>query len=298
MKIKSLQVAAALLLLGTGSQALAAPVTFTGAGTGSQPAINLMASATFAIDGGALSITLTNTATGSMNSSADMLTGLFFDIVDSQGQPLSLSLDPTTAILPVGNKIVNLVCADPPGPTGPDPACVTLKNNATSDGTLAVGGEWVFNDAVVNPTKNVGDYGISSTGLGGVFGTSNPYFDGSRLPEDGGTPPDGPAYGIASAGYTAGGGNSALSTTAMIQNQVVFKLVAIAPDSLANFDPVAQIRNVAFQYGTAQADPTLCVDEGTECGGGPPTGFAPEPNIVLLFSTGLLGLAYRFRRVS
>ncbi|MBI5762697.1 MAG: PEP-CTERM sorting domain-containing protein [Planctomycetes bacterium] len=193
----------------------AAPVTFS-ASSG-----NLAASATFEVVAGKLQVTLRNTSPSDVMVPADVLTGVFFDIVG--GGP---TLTPDSAILGIGSIVVF---------------------GSTDPGNV-VGGEWAYAASLAG-APNGATRGISSSGLG-LFGNGN--FPGSNL--QGPTSTDGLQYGITSAGDNTATGNTPVTgTNALIKNSVVFTLTGIGGD----FNPAAVIGNVSFQYGTSLSEPNI-----------------------------------------
>lgn len=187
---------------------------------------SLEATALFEVSGTDLIITLTNTSSADVLVPADVLTALFFDIT---GSP---SLTGTSAVLGLGS-VVHF--------GGTDPGNV-------------VGGEWAFNGALVGAPWSA-EYGISSAGLG-LFGP------GDRFPGNDLQPPpnvDGLQYGITSAGDNVATGNAAVTgSNALIQNAVVFTLSGLP----MGFDPMTEIGNVSFQYGTALDEPNVPTPAG------------------------------------
>jgi hypothetical protein len=207
---------AGLALAVSAASAPAASVTWTAASG------NLAASAEFEAVGTDLVITLTNTSMSDVLAPADILTGVFFDIL-SDG-PLSLS--PVSAVL---------------GPT-------SFVLYGIVDPGNKVGGEWAFSSSLVGAPGGA-DYGVSSAGLG-LFG--DPLFPGNNL--GGPIAVNGLQYGITSAGDNPDIGNAAVTGGhALIQNQVAFTFSGLPED----FDPTSKITNVSFQYGTSLLEPNI-----------------------------------------
>jgi len=217
------------------------------------------ADAVFANVGGNLVVTLTNTSGSDALVPTDLLTAIFFDVA---GNP---SLTGTSADICATCTVLNA----PAVPTDPSP-----------DG---VGGEWAYSGG--SSTLAFGaNYALSSTGLG-IFGTGD-LFPGANLagPDD----PDGPQYGITTAGDDPLTGNGGLAVP-IIQNQVVFKL-----GGFGSLDPSRSISKVTFLYGTALDEPSF----GGSCiGCGVTTQDAvPEPASLLLLGSGLAFTAKAIRR--
>lgn len=114
-------------------------------------------------------------------------------------------------------------------------------------------------------------YGVSASGFG-LFGPGD-VFPGGNLA--GPVDPDGPQYGITSAGDNINTGNGGTQTP-LIKNAVVITLSGLP----AGFDPEARITDVNFQYGTSLNEPNLDV---------------PGPATLVTLATGLLMLGRRRR---
>ncbi len=230
-----------------------AAVTFEGSnGT-------LAAEATFEIVGGDLQVTLTNTSTADVLEQAHVLTAVFFEVA---GDP-TLSAD--SAILTAGSTVVNV-------PAGHD---------ATNPGG-DVASEWAYRSDLSGDAS----YGISSSGLGDIFGTDHLIDPIEANNLQGPWSPDGIQYGITSASDDITTGNKAVTggtrknKVSLIQNSVTFTLSGLP----AGFS-LSDISNVSFNYGT---------DLGTIPGNG---GVIPEPASLAVWSAlAGLGLVAGFRR--
>jgi hypothetical protein len=254
-----LQSVACVFLISTALVAVPAhaaivPVTFTGT-SGSYAA-----SAAFAVVGGKLQVTLTNTSSADVMAPGDVLTAVFFDLNPS------IALTPISAVLGAGSTVLF---------GGTDPGGV-------------VGGEWAYKSGLSGAPGNTG-LGVSSSGLN-LFGPPD-LFPGSNL--QGPDSPDGVQYGITSAGDNPAIGNAAVTgDNALIQNSVVFML-----SGPSNIDPNTDISNVHFQYGTALTDTSF---PGTSPNPGPSPAAVPEPATIivwsLMFGSGWAGLRVWRRR--
>ena len=223
---------------------------------------SLAASASFAIDGdGRLIVTLTNTSGADVVKPVDVLTGVFFNI---DGNP---TLTPLTATVGAGSTV--LFGSAPGGD---------------------VSGEWAY-ALGLSAGSHPGTQGISSTGLG-LFGSADLFdpADGTNL--DGPDAPNGLNYGIVSAGDDPEVGNKPVTggnknnPVPLIKNSVVFALDL--PEGV-DIDPVADIFDVTFQYGTDLSETST-------------NGVIPEPSTMVIWSLlGTFGLGlgtWRRRRTA
>jgi hypothetical protein len=222
------------------------------------------ASAVFVNSGGQLIVTLTNTSNADALVDTDLLTAIFFDVAGSPAlTPVSAVICPTCSILYQDGLNQPGLATDPGG---------------------SVGGEWAYRGGGADLAFNA-SYGLSSTGVG-IFGPGN-VFGGTNLagPDE----PDGPQYGITTAGDIDATFNGGLHVP-IIKNEVVFTL-----NGFANLDPTAVISNLTFLYGTALDAPNF----GGSCISCDPTtqiAAVPEPASLILLGSGLIGAATRARK--
>lgn len=243
MKMRLGAAVAAAVVVSIAGAAHGASVEFSGA------AGNRAASAVFANDGGSLKITLTNTSTADVMSQADWLTGVYFDI--SGG---ALTLIRSSVTVAAGSSVLF---------------------GATDPGNV-VGGEFAYKAALAG-APNGAKYGVSNSGLG-LFGPGD-VFPGSNL--NGPVDPDGPQYGITSAGDNLATGNSTVTGGVPVIKSAVVIVLGGLPEG---FDPMARISNVRFQYGTALSEGNI-----------PGQSFVPAPGTAALLGAGAL-FARRRRR--
>ncbi len=188
------------------------------------------------------------------------MTAIFFDVA---GSP---TLTPVSAV----------ICST---------CSVLYPGCPATDAGGSVGGEWAYlgGGADLAFTAN---YALSSTGVG-IFGPGD-VFGGTNLagPAD----PDGPQYGITTAGDDPTTFNGGLHVP-IIKNQVVFKL-----NGFGALDPTAVISNLTFLYGTALDEPHFggtCIDG---CVTTTQIAAVPEPASLVLLGSGLIGAAARARK--
>ncbi len=259
----TLTVALVLLLGGIveSSHAKAASILFTASGTNGATGASLKASAEFDVVAGNLQVALSNIG-GDVLAPSDILTGMFFT-----GAGIAPGgLTPLSAIIAAGSSVVFPGAAD----------VLPVAGN--------VGGEWEYKGGVPTPAIHTGNQGIGSSGLD-HFG-STPNFGGPNL--DGPTAVDGLQYGLTSLVDDLNTGNKKVKgKEPFVRHSVVFLFTGLA----GGFNPMTDISNVSFQYGTAFGEPALTSLTPT------PQSVVPEPTSVALFGIGMVCCAaYRIRR--
>lgn len=257
--IKGLTAGFALSFVAATMPASANQLTVTGTGPG-DGASDLAAEAVFCITGNTLTVLLTNTSMDETLIPADLLTGVYWNIA---GDP---ALTPISAVLGSGSTVLF-------------PGVTTIPGTGTDVGG-GVGGEFGYRGDLSGGIFNGATYGVSSTGLG-EFGSPD-LFGGTNLQGPAG--PDGPQYGIVSAGGIGViNNNGPLSgTTAHISNSVLFTFTFVGSIDIDD------IVVTGFQYGTSQDEPFIIPP--------PPPPDVPEPATIGLLLMGLVGVAARRSR--
>jgi hypothetical protein len=251
-----LPICAAIVVILSGSAAVAAPITFSGSGTSSASGATLAASVTFSVTANNLVVTLSNTSTADVLMQPDVLTAVFFNV---SGSVLNLNAMAGSAVVPNGSQVL-FGGTDPGGVVGGEYGYAEGISGALSSGT---GGLISYN------------YGLSAVGFG-VFG--QPSFPGSNL--NGQVSIDGLNYGLTSAGDNPATGQGMVTGgVPLVKNTVVFTMAGLP----ANFDPSTRITGAFFQYGTALV-PTDPGFQGT-----------PTPGSVIVLGFGGLLMTRRRR---
>lgn len=178
--------------------------------------VTLKASATFVVSNLELVVTLTNTGQADPRSPADILTGIFFNVVpDQQLTPVSASVGTNSTV--IGHRL----------PLG-------------FDGD--VGAEWAYKDDLTYVGANGSDdEGISSTKL--QWFKKADLFPGMKIPGVGAL--SGAQFGITTLNDMVSNDLGSLKNKGLIQSTVVFTF-----DVPADFS-ADDISNVNFQYGTS-----------------------------------------------
>jgi hypothetical protein len=254
-KLATVFVAVALFVVASTARA----VTYTGTQTDTvkkEGTVAFKASATFVVSNLDLVVTLSNTGTYDPRSSADILTGVFFDLVGDA------HLTPVSATVPMpGDSVIGHAL-----PSG-------------FDGN--VGGEWAYaNGLAYTTSEGTDNEGISSTKL--KWFKKKALFPGEKIP--GVSPLSGVQFGVTTLEDTAGNDLGSLKNKGLIQDTVVF--VFDLPSSLSGLTTSTisnDISNVTFQYGTS-------IKTGIDIAG-EMVAQVPEPNTISLVAVGLLGAA-------
>ena len=256
-----LGVVAAGVLAGAAS---AGPITFTASGLASSGG-PISASATFAVSGTNLIITLTNTSTTNTDyDPPDLLSGLFFNI---GGTP---TLSTVSAALTAGSAFVE----------GSLPAGANLGNY------------WQYKKSATgftNGTFTTTDhYGIGAAGFGGIFGGGSGLAGGYFAAGGTSSKINGLDYSIVGDDFASAAHNGGVTGHGpFIDDSITFTLSGLP----SGFDPSAVISDVVFAYGTAP-DGSIA-----GCGGTCLTLITtPEPGTLAGIGTGLSLMGFTFRR--
>jgi hypothetical protein len=153
-----------------------------------------------------------------------------------------------------------------------------------SGSSLNVGGE--YGGEVIN--VGVYDYGISSTGAGGVFGQPN--FNGPNITDP--VALDGGQFGIVSAIN----GLALNAQPGVLGEPLIKGVVTFTLSGMGMFNPATAITGVAFNYGTnlnlVVGTPNVGPDPFSDDPGVP----APEPATLIMLGSGLAFIARSARK--
>jgi hypothetical protein len=222
-----------------------------------------------------LYITLSNITPQDLKAPNEVLTSFFWNIKDSLG---TYGADWTGTYATTKNTLATSPAFDSRlADMSVNPAGITQAPNVGGVDEN-IGGEWVYKNN--NVPAGLGGTemrsGVSTTGLGGTFGASDPLFcalmacniDGSGFNEGASR------FGITSlADNPINNGSSAQQP--MAQDTILFKLHS-------NIDTTFDLTQAgsligAFQYGTKLSEPRF---------------YAPEPSVLALLGLGALGLMF------
>ncbi len=253
-KLASVFVAAALFVVASNARA----VTYTGTQTDTvkkEGTVAFKASATFVVSNLDLVVTLSNTGTYDPRSPADILTGVFFDLV---GDP---HLTPVSATVPM-------------------PGDSVIGHGLPSGFDGNVGGEWAYTNGLAYTSSEGPGEGISSTKL--KWFKKKDLFPGEKIPKT--SPLSGVNFGATTLEGLASNAEGAIKNVGLIQNTVVFvfdlpsNLSGLTTSTISN-----ELSNVTFQYGTS-------IKSGLDIAG-EMVAQVPEPNTISLVAVALLGAA-------
>ena len=207
------------------------PSSITLTGSAMQNGFLNQAQVEFDLSGSNLTVTLTNTATQTFNSTntlvpTNVLTGVLFDIA---GNTSLGALTPGNANLASGSHMLT---------TGSSPTTSTIDTSASG---------WGYGTPT-GGTFNGQHYGIEA--FGGISTASLANFANSNTPPNSAMNLDGLDYGIIGPGYVSGGNGGVTSENPFEQTAEVFHFTV----NSSTFTDVSQISNVSFQYGTNNGD--------------------------------------------
>ena len=223
--------------------------------TGSQAA-----RADFSLNGGILTVTLTNLSTSNDTGGAMVLTELQFNTTNLS-QELSPHLTTESDGTQSGATASNIL---------DDPS----KSKVAVPSLTAIGSNWAIEATTTGGSQNTA---ITTTGV--ETPSQPPASDYFGLPTV--SPLDGPSYGIASASYGSDPGSFVLA-----QDHITFSLNATSLFSLSDLG-----KSVTFVFGTSSDYSKVT---GTPTPGPSPV---PEPTSLTLWSLmSLAGLVYGRRR--
>ena len=207
------------------------PSSITLTGSAMQNGFLNQAQVEFDLSGSNLTVTLTNTATQTFDSTntlvpTNVLTGVLFDIA---GNTSLGALTPGNANLASGSHMLT---------TGSPPTTSTTDTSASG---------WGYGTPT-GGTFNGQHYGIEA--FGGISTASLANFANSNTPPNSAMNLDGLDYGIIGPGYVSGGNGGVTSENPFEQTAEVFHFTV----NSSTFTDVSQISNVSFQYGTNNGD--------------------------------------------
>jgi len=147
-------------------------------------------------------------------------------------------------------------------------------NGTANGGSTNAGSQWAYAHNAAGLGGGVTqDYGVGGAGFG-IFGAGV----------------DGADWLIVSDNFS-GGGNLSSNKNPFVKNSITLLLSGLPVD----FDPVARINNVRFQWGTGLSEPSttaLCLTCTTTTQSLP----TPEPGSLLLLGSGVAAVTQRLRR--
>lgn len=261
----------AVIVLGT--RVADAGVLFTGT-SGSKAA-----SALFTQSGNNLLLTVQNTATADATIQTDILTAVFWDLVDAGSSTiLSLVLQEVTSTgIYQQNSTVN---SNANGTLDPLVVANLAAPGSTNGGPGSFDGGWQYREQAADFTGLSQNHGLGTNGLG--------VFNGNDVKDV-----DNEDYALTSAGDNVATSQAKqLFNFPLIKSSISFKLSGLPNGFVLSPSTVS---NVRFQYGTSFDEGDITVRTGTD-DSPPPSGHVPEPGSLLVFAgLGLLMSAPRCR---
>ena len=225
-----------------------------------------------AVAGTDLYITLSNITSQDLKAPGEILTSFFWNIKNSSGAYVA-DWTGTSALMKSSSPSFDSDLKNMnTGASVPQPA----GDN--------IGGEWVYRNSNTTDGLGAGSVftglrsGVSTTGLGGTFGSGDPLFCAACNLDGEGFNTSGIKYGITSLSDTPVN-NGSDSLQPMVQDTIRFKLHS---NNNSNFDLTADGSLIgAFQYGTRLSEPRF---------------YTPEPSMLALLGLGALALMLGGRR--